>query len=173
MEDDACSRPRRGHGNPYGRLTRHRFTWERERDYRRALCRIARSPKSRIIEQREFDDKYRVLRVIMSERLYGFLTAQLAVIPEPVRAIATAKAFRRVVASEDELTARFLGCDPDCILLDTLEFGFAGAITVPAILAIVSDELIACVGDEVPLGGGFIIDRIRIDAELMANRIKK
>jgi hypothetical protein len=109
----------------------------------------------------------------MSERLYGFLTAQLATIPEPVRAIATAKAFRRVVASEDELTARFLGCDPDCILLDTLEFGFAGAITVPAILAIVSDELIACVGDEVPLGGGFIIDRIRIDAELMANRIKK
>ena len=108
----------------------------------------------------------------MSERLHGFLTAQLELIPEPVRAKAAAKAFRRVVDSETELTARFVGADADCVLIDTLEFGFAGAMTVSAILAIISDNLIACVDDEVPLGRDFVTDRIRINAELMAARMK-
>jgi hypothetical protein len=169
----AGSRECGGPGYPHSSMTKHRFTWERERDYRRALRRITKSPKSVVIERREFDDYYRVLRVLMSDRLHGFLTAQIALMPEPVRTIAAAKAFRRVVASESELTARFVGCHPECLLLDTLDFGFAGAITVPAVLAIISDDLIACVGDEVPLGRDFIVDRIRIDAELMASRGKE
>lgn len=92
--------------------------------------------------------------------------------PEPIRAIAGTRAYRRIAASEEELSARFAGCDPRCVLLDTLEFGFSGAVTVPVILAIHSDSLIACRLEDMQLGPGYLADRNRIDAELMASRFR-
>jgi hypothetical protein len=173
VEDDACSRVRRGHGNPHGSLTRHRFTWERERYYRQALRRIVLSPTSKTIEQREFDDQSRVLRVLISGKLHEFLTGQMKLIPEAIRAIAGTRAYRRIAASEDDLASRFSGSDPRCVLIDTLDVGFFPAEMVPAILAIYSDSLIACRLEEIQLGSGFVTDRIRINAELMAARIKE
>jgi hypothetical protein len=173
LEGDAGSRASGGPGNPHGYLNRHYFTWERETAYRRALCRIARSPETKIIEQREFDDESRVLRVLISGKLHAFLVEQLQLFPEPIRAITGTRAYRRIAASEEELTERYAGCDPRCTLLDTLDFGFTASATVPALLAIHADRLIACRLEEVQLGSGFVADRDRINAELMAAKTKK
>lgn len=173
MEDDPCSRACCGYGNPHGSLKRHRFKWERERYYRQALRRITLSPKTKVIERREFDDHSRVLRVLISGKLHSFLTEQLKLMPEPMRAIVGTKAYRRIAASEEELSLRFVGCDPRCVLIDTLDFGFSPSAMAPAILAIYSDSLIACHLEELKLGSGFVTDRIRINAELMACRLSK